>query len=91
MLALAPLRASLELFDQAGMAALRAKSEQLTGHLEQLIHARLPQVLQIVTPAEPARRGCQLSLRVAGGRAQDAHCSNICGQPACLATGANRT
>ncbi|MFC7520878.1 kynureninase [Xanthomonas populi] len=69
-LALAPLRASLELFDQAGMPALRAKSEQLTGNLEQLIHARVPQVLQIVTPAEPAQRGCQLSLRVAGGRAQ---------------------
>ncbi|MBO9877106.1 kynureninase [Xanthomonas sp. D-99] len=70
VLALAPLRASLALFDQSGMAALRAKSEQLTGHLEQLIHARVPQVLQIVTPVEPARRGCQLSLRVAGGRAQ---------------------
>ncbi|MBV6814360.1 kynureninase [Xanthomonas campestris pv. passiflorae] len=70
VLALAPLRASLAVFDQAGMAALRTKSEQLTGHLEQLIHARVPQVLQIVTPAEPARRGCQLSLRVAGGRAQ---------------------
>ncbi|MEQ7866736.1 kynureninase [Xanthomonas sp. WHRI 8393] len=70
VLALAPLRASLELFDQAGMPALRAKSEQLTGHLEQLIHARVPQVLQIITPAEPAQRGCQLSLRVAGGRAQ---------------------
>ncbi|WP_017168613.1 kynureninase, partial [Xanthomonas phaseoli] len=66
VLALAPLRASLAVFDQAGMAALRTKSEQLTGHLEQLIHARVPQVLQIVTPAEPARRGCQLSLRVAG-------------------------
>ncbi|MCC4615242.1 kynureninase [Xanthomonas campestris pv. asclepiadis] len=70
VLALAPLRASLELFDQAGMPALRAKSEQLTGHLEQLIHARVPQVLQIITPAAPAQRGCQLSLRVAGGRAQ---------------------
>ncbi|NJB92033.1 kynureninase [Xanthomonas arboricola] len=70
VLALAPLRASLELFDQAGMPALRAKSEQLTGHLEQLIHARVPQVLQIITPAKPAQRGCQLSLRVAGGRAQ---------------------
>ncbi|NYH48038.1 kynureninase [Xanthomonas arboricola] len=70
VLALAPLRASLELFDQAGMPALRAKSEQLTGHLEQLIQARVPQVLQIITPAEPAQRGCQLSLRVAGGRAQ---------------------
>lgn len=70
VLALAPLRASLDVFDQAGMPALRAKSEQLTGHLEQLIHARVPQVLQIVTPGDPAQRGCQLSLRVAGGRAQ---------------------
>jgi kynureninase len=50
------------------MPALRHKSEQLTGLLEALIHARLPQVLQIVTPAEPAQRGCQLSLRVIGGR-----------------------
>lgn len=70
VLALAPLRASLALFDQASMTALRCKSEQLTGHLEQLIHAYLPQVLQILTPADPAQRGCQLSLRVAGGRTQ---------------------
>lgn len=68
ILAMAPLRASLELFDQAGMPALRAKSEQLTGLLEALIHARLASVLSIVTPREPAQRGCQLSLRVAGGR-----------------------
>ncbi|MCG8276605.1 kynureninase [Stenotrophomonas sp. NLF4-10] len=70
VLGLAPLRASLELFDQAGMPALRAKSLQLTGHLEALVLARLSNVLQIVTPTEPERRGCQLSLRVAGGRAQ---------------------
>ena len=70
VLGLAPLRASLELFDQAGMEALRAKSLQLTGYLETQVRARLSNVLQIVTPAEPQRRGCQLSLRVAGGRAQ---------------------
>ncbi|KRG85498.1 kynureninase [Stenotrophomonas daejeonensis] len=70
VLGLAPLRASLELFDRAGMPALRAKSLQLTGHLEALVLARLSNVLQIVTPTEPERRGCQLSLRVAGGRAQ---------------------
>jgi len=69
VLAMAPLRASLEQFERAGgMAALRAKSERLTGLLERLIHERLADTLQVVTPADPQRRGCQLSLRVTGGR-----------------------
>ena len=68
ILGLAPLRASLDQFARAGMPALRAKSEALTGYLEALIREHLSDVLQIVTPREPARRGCQLSLRVVGGR-----------------------
>lgn len=68
ILALAPLRVSLELFQRAGMDALRRKSEQLTAYLEALIRAHLDDTLHIVTPREAARRGCQLSLRVAGGR-----------------------
>ncbi|WP_240126139.1 kynureninase [Thermomonas alba] len=68
ILALAPLRASLALFDRAGMPALRAKSERLTGYLEQLIDAGLRDVLQVLTPRDAAQRGCQLSLRVRGGR-----------------------
>jgi kynureninase len=68
ILGLAPLRASLDLFAQAGMEALRAKSLRLTGYLETLIRQRLQDTLQIVTPREPERRGAQLSLRVAGGR-----------------------
>jgi kynureninase len=69
ILGLAPLLASLELFDKAGgVAALRTKSEKLTGFLEALIRARVADTLQVITPAEPARRGCQLSLRVTGGR-----------------------
>ncbi|MGN7831321.1 kynureninase [Pseudoxanthomonas sp. 22568] len=69
ILGLAPLRASLELIAQAGgMSALRAKSEKLTGFLEALIRARVGDALQIVTPADPAQRGAQLSLRVVGGR-----------------------
>src|SRR5690606_33537335 len=68
ILALAPLRASLDLFSRAGMPALRAKSERLTGYLEALIDARLRDTLQVLTPRNPAQRGCQLSLRVAGGR-----------------------
>ena len=68
ILALAPLRVSLEIFQRAGMAALREKSIRLTGYLESLIRQRLADVLEIVTPRDPARRGCQLSLRVIGGR-----------------------
>ncbi|HEX2595913.1 MAG TPA: kynureninase [Luteimonas sp.] len=70
ILALAPLRASLELFAQAGMGALRARSLRLTGYLEALIRERLADTLQIVTPRDPEHRGAQLSLRVAGGRAR---------------------
>jgi kynureninase len=68
ILALAPLRGSLELFARAGMGALRGRSERLTGYLERLIRERLQDALAIITPSEPARRGAQLSLRVAGGR-----------------------
>jgi len=68
ILGLAPLRASLEQFTRATLPALRAKSEALTGYLEALIQHHLSDVLQIVTPREPSRRGCQLSIRVIGGR-----------------------
>jgi kynureninase len=67
VLALAPLRASLDLFDSVGMPALRQKSQRLTGYLEALIAERLSDTLQVVTPSEPDQRGCQLSLRVVGG------------------------
>lgn len=68
ILGLAPLRASLDLFDQVGMTALRAKSLRLTGYLESLIQQQLADVLEILTPANPEDRGCQLSIRVRGGR-----------------------
>ncbi|SNT10947.1 Kynureninase [Actinomadura meyerae] len=67
ILALAPVLASLEIFDRVGMAALRAKSERLTGYLA----GRLASAggVEVITPADPAARGAQLSLRVpdAGG------------------------
>jgi kynureninase len=64
ILSMAPLLASLALFDEAGMTALRAKSERLTGYLHDLLQ-RLPgRSFDILTPADPARRGCQLSLLV---------------------------
>lgn len=70
ILAMAPLRASLQTFMEAGMERLRGKSERLTGYLEFLldgINADLGDPLAILTPREPASRGCQLSIRVAGG------------------------
>ena len=70
VLALAPLRAALDLFHRAGMARLRAKSIALTGFLERAIDELLAEKLEILTPRDPTQRGCQLSLRVRGGRAQ---------------------
>lgn len=64
ILALTPILASLEIFHEAGMQRLRAKSERLTSYLEFLLRERLPDAIEIVTPSEPSRRGCQLSLRV---------------------------
>jgi len=70
ILAMAPIRASLALFDAATLPALRKKSLALTACLESLIHTHLGAVLEILTPADPAQRGAQLSLRVRGGRAR---------------------
>ncbi|MCK9490174.1 MAG: kynureninase [Xanthomonadales bacterium] len=68
ILALAPLRVSLQLFRQAGMDRLREKSIALTGWLAEQVVNELDDVLEIVTPAESHRRGAQLSLRVRAGR-----------------------
>ncbi|MFK2879158.1 kynureninase [Rhodanobacter hydrolyticus] len=68
ILALAPLRVSLEIFHRAGMARLREKSLKLTGYLEWLVQTQLADALEVLTPADPARRGSQLSIRVRGGR-----------------------
>lgn len=68
VLALAPVRVSLELFDAAGMDRLRRKSRGLTAMLADGIDQRLAPVLQRVTPGDPERRGCQVSVRVCEGR-----------------------
>ncbi|MBL0922820.1 MAG: kynureninase, partial [Phycisphaerales bacterium] len=64
ILSAAPLRASLEIFDEVGMEALRSKSQRLTGYLRSLVE-RISGV-RVLTPAEPSRHGAQLSLVVEG-------------------------
>ncbi len=67
ILALAPLRAALAILDEVGMALLRDKSERLTGYMEYLLNRLPPGRVEIVTPRESDRRGCQLSLVIPDG------------------------
>ncbi|WP_376690727.1 kynureninase [Wenzhouxiangella sp. EGI_FJ10409] len=70
ILATAPLLASLQLFEDAGgINALRAASLELTGRLAHRLQERLASEVDIITPLEPHRRGCQLSLRLHAGEA----------------------
>ncbi|MFD2416250.1 kynureninase [Amycolatopsis pigmentata] len=63
ILAMSPVRTSLAIFDEVGMETLRARSIRLTGYLESLLDEFVP--AGVLTPRDPARRGCQLSLQVA--------------------------
>ncbi|MFQ5771081.1 MAG: kynureninase [bacterium] len=70
ILSMAPLRASMEMFDEVGMEKLCAKSKLLTGYLEFLLKQTLDDNIAIITPADVNQRGCQLSLRIKrGGKA----------------------
>ena len=65
ILPLAAQRASLEIFEEAGIERLRQKSIDLTGYLEWMLCHEIgceKWGLQIITPAAPAERGCQLSI-----------------------------
>lgn len=64
ILQMAALLASLEIFDELGITALRAKSEKLTGYLEFLLSRVENDRISIITPTDPKQRGCQLSIRV---------------------------
>nr|XP_048281805.1 kynureninase isoform X1 [Myodes glareolus] len=70
ILLVCPLHASLELFQQATMAALRRKSILLTGYLEYMLKQYCSKgntenkgpLVNIITPLRAEERGCQLTL-----------------------------
>jgi kynureninase len=60
ILSMAAHLASLEIFNSVDLEKLFQKSRQLTGYLEELINGL--QGVRIITPSDPEKRGCQLSL-----------------------------
>ena len=68
--AMGPVRTSLRIFDEVGMPALRDRSLRLTGYLRGLLdEVTADRPLSVITPREPDRHGCQLSVRLHGGNA----------------------
>lgn len=64
ILSMAAIKASLDMFNEVGMDALREKSEKLTGYFEFLINELNNDKIKIITPSNPKERGCQLSIQV---------------------------
>ena len=63
--------ASLEIFDEVGIKALREKSDQLTSYLEDIIEdissRKSDQCkFEVITPKDLTQRGAQLSILVHG-------------------------
>lgn len=61
---MAPLQASLKLFDEVGIVAYREKSIRLTSYLEYLIDYIDSDIIEIITPRDINKRGCQISLLI---------------------------
>lgn len=64
ILSMAAIKASLDMFNEVGMDALREKSQKLTNYFEYLINEIQTDRIKIITPSNPAERGCQLSIQV---------------------------
>ena len=66
VLSMAGIRASLEIFEEAGFDNIIKKSRLLTGYLEFLLINIPTDTIRIITPEDPEQRGCQLSIKVRG-------------------------
>ncbi len=64
ILAMVPLLSGLEMLEEAGIAAVRAKSVALTAFALEIVDAELvPMGVEVVSPRDPARRGGHITLR----------------------------
>jgi kynureninase len=70
ILGMSAMKASLDIFAEVGMHALRTKSVKLTAYLEytvELLAKEFPDAqISIITPRDPDQRGTQLSIDIAG-------------------------
>lgn len=64
ILSMAAIRASLDIFEEAGFENILEKQKKLTGYLEFLLLDLKNDRISIITPSNPEERGCQLSLAV---------------------------
>ena len=66
ILSMAVHKASLDIFDEAGIDKLHQKRESLAGYLHFILHAlndwQPEKILEIITPANEKERGCQVSI-----------------------------
>ena len=74
ILGMSAMQASIDIFAEVGMQALREKSEKLTGYLEytiDLLAEEFPDAsISMITPRNVHQRGSQLSMNVAGRERQ---------------------
>ncbi len=64
ILSMAAIKASLEIFQKAGIKNLRKKADSLTGYLEYLVDNIGDARIKIITPRDVSQRGSQLSIQV---------------------------
>lgn len=64
ILSMAAIKASLDIFAEAGFDKLNEKSKKLTGYFEFLLNQLGEDTIRIITPKNESERGCQLSIQV---------------------------
>ncbi|MCH7524940.1 MAG: kynureninase [Bacteroidetes bacterium] len=64
ILSMAAIKAALDIFNEVGIKKLVEKSRKLTGYLEFLVNKLIKPNIKIITPRNPEKRGCQLSIQV---------------------------